>query len=438
MRDLFHQEPLSLIGLTTLVAFYVGGFARRLRLPSLIGFMLLGILLGPSLLDLFDETRLEHFSFITEMALGFVAFGIGAELSMKSLRSLGNGIIGIIFAESLGAFVVVTLAVFAVTRSWPISILFGAVAPASAPAGTVAVIQEYRARGTLTKALYAVVGFDDGLAILIFGLAAALSKTMLLTTLGIAEGGGNGILLSMQKPILEILLSIGLGAVLGFLFCQCVRRLDAPRDMLIMIFGFVVLASGICEHFHLSLILTNMMIGFILVNTRRQALVHKVIAPLQDVMPLVFLLFFCLAGAHLQITELAQLGGVGVVYILARSAGLIGGSRIGARFGHVDDKIRKYIGLGILSQAGVAIGLALIVRHDMMQLMRQPGAEAALKTFAEAHPDLSPVLYDPLHIGAALITTITATCIVFEIVGPILTKMALTKAGEIPGPEAQK
>lgn len=419
---------LAILGVMTLVGFYAGGLAKRIKLPSLIGYMVLGVLLGPSLLRLLPHDVGEHFGFITQIALGFVAFTIGAELSLVSLRRLGGGIIAIIFAESLVAFFLVTLAVYAVTRSWPMALIFGAVAPASAPAGTVAVIQEYKAKGSLTQALYAVVGFDDGLAIVIFGFAAALAKSLLVANL---TGGMEGMMIphAMVEPLKEIVLSVAVGGVLGVLFCQAVRNLQQSREMLVMVFGFVLLGVGLAARFHLSLILTNMTIGFVLVNTRREALVHKVTAPLPEIMPLLFILFFCLAGSHLEVDKLASLGLVGVVYILARSAGLIGGSRIGAMLGHVEEKIKTWIGLGILSQAGVAIGLSLIIRQDFLHLGKRYASEIQS---ALAAPGANPLALDPLLIGASVITTITATCIVFELVGPILTKMALKKAGEIP------
>ncbi|RKY23324.1 MAG: hypothetical protein DRP83_09425 [Planctomycetota bacterium] len=216
--------------------------------------------------------------------------------------------------------------------------------------------------------------------------------------------------------------------VLCFVFCQLVRRLKKPRDMLVMVFGTELIATGISVYFHLSLILTNMVIGFVLVNSRRRSLVHRVTAPLKEILPLLFVLFFCLAGAHLDMAELPKLGVIGVAYILARTAGLIGGARIGAAIGHVEDKIKKYVGMGILSQAGVAIGLALIIQKDFSELASKPEVAAATR----ALPAGERLLADPLAMGAALITTITATCIVFEIVGPILTKVALVKAGEIP------
>ncbi len=431
MQELFRTEPLLLVGIVLVIGYFLGRAARLARLPSLIGFMVLGVLLGPSLLGVFHEGNLASLSFITEIALGFVAFSIGSELSMRSLKEIGGGITAIILAESLGAFLIVMMVVFFITKSWPVALLFGAIAPASAPAGTVAVIQEYKAKGTLTKALYAVVGFEDGLAILIFGFAAALAKMLLVGQLITDGSAAVGFMEGMREPSLEIVGSLVLGTVLGFVYCLLVRELKTARDTLIMTFGVILAASGLSVHFGLSLILTNMAVGFVLVNTRREALVRRVTEPLRDIMPLLFILFFCIAGAHLKISELPKLGIIGVAYVLARSAGLIGGSRLGARLGRAEPKIRKWVGLGILSQAGVAIGLSLIVQHEFGALAAEPRIAHAIARYAEAHPGVAPIVYSPLAIGAAIITVITATSIIFEIIGPILTKIALTKAGEI-------
>ena len=404
----------TLVGAALIVCFYAGGLARKIKLPSLIGFMIVGAIFGPSFkqITLFT-TEIQHsLSFITQIALGFVAFSIGSELSIKSLRRLGSGIIWIILTESFLAFFIVTTLIWLVTKDLPMALVFGAMAPASAPAGTVAIIQEYKAKGSLTQALYAVVGFDDGLAIFIFGFASAVAKTLLDSETGNASGS---FLDTMMVPTKEIALSIVVGVVLGFIFCQIVRKIQNSRDMLIVVFAVVMIGTGLSEMWHLSLILTNMVIGFVLVNTRREALVHRVTAPLLEVMPLTFVLFFCLAGSHLQISALPALGSIGLVYIIGRSVGLVGGARLGATFGHVEEKIKKYVGMGILSQAGVAIGLALIVGKDFAGL-------GAINEAGISHGT---------EIGIKVITTITATCIFFEIIGPILTKIALEKAGEI-------
>ncbi len=405
---------LTLLGAATIVAFYVGKVARFAKLPSLIGYMVVGVILGPSILHLFTEDSMEQLSFITEIALGFVAFSIGSELNLSSLKRLGVGIISIILAESFGAFFVVAIAMYLLTRDLPLSLIFGSMAPASAPAGTVAVIQECKARGSLTKTLYAVVGFDDGLAIIIFGFAAALAKNLLINE---ASGASEGIMPALLDPAKEIGLSFIVGGIAGLVFFQLVRKLQSARDILIIVFGFILICTGLSIRWHLSLILTNMVVGFVLANSRHESLLNRVTSPLMEVMPLLFVLFFCLAGAHLELSSLPALGTVGLVYILGRSAGLIGGARLGAMFGHVEDKVKKYVGLGILSQAGVAIGLSLIVKHELTQL----NAEYNLR--------------HALDIGSNVLATVTATCIFFEIVGPILTKIALKKAGEIPETE---
>jgi Kef-type K+ transport system membrane component KefB len=398
---------LAILGLAVAFSLYAGRLARKVHLPSIIGYMLLGVVIGGSGWNLLSEESLGGLSFITEICLGFVAFSIGTELSISSLKRHGYGITSIILAESFGAFLVVWAAVYLVTKDMPLSLIFGAVAPASAPAGTVAVIQEYKSKGSLTKALYAVVGFDDALAILIFGFAYTVARNSLLHE---AAGGTEDLLPTLWVPAKEILLSLLVGAVIGFVFCQIVRKLQNPGEILIIVFGAILFATGISLTWNLSLILTNMVLGFVLVNTRSSITVRRVMGPVMNIMPLLFVLFFCLAGAHLQLSALPQLGLIGLVYVIGRSAGLIGGSRVGAILGGVEEKVKKYIGLGILSQAGVAIGLALIAKQQLDQL----GTKHALE------------------VGSAVIATVTATSVIFEIVGPILTKVALRKTGEIP------
>ncbi|MFH1422004.1 MAG: cation:proton antiporter [Planctomycetota bacterium] len=404
MHTIYYQ--LIIIGLAAGVGLYIGKSARLIKLPSLIGYMLFGVLIGVSGFSLLDDVTLENLSFITEVAFGFVAFAIGSELSISALKRQSKGVVSIILAESFGAFLVVFIGVYVVTRDIPLSIMFAAVAPASAPAGTVAVIHEYKARGSLTKVLYAVVGFDDALAIMIYAFAAAIAKNLLIKEAGITANSWFGM---VTGAVEEIVLSLLIGGGIGFIFNMLIAKLNNPGEIFILVFGAVAVGVGLSMQLHTSLILTNMVVGFVLANARKEETVRRIMAPVTQFMPLLFLLFFCLAGAHLNIQILPNLGLIGVVYILCRSVGLIGGSRLGAVVGGAEEKIKKYVGLGILSQAGVAIGLSLIAKQQFDAL----GSEHAVK------------------IGAALITSVTATSIVFEIIGPILTKIALQKTGEI-------
>jgi hypothetical protein len=309
------------------------------------------------------------------------------------------------------AFFIVVAAFFLLTGDLALSIIFGAMAPASAPAGTVAVIQEFRARGSLTKALYTVVGFDDGLAVIIFGFAAAYAKSLLISQVNSVQ---TSIAWALLHPLKEIGLSFLIGGFIGLIFSNLVHRLQYQRDILIFILGFVLLTTGLSARLHLSFILTNMMLGCVMVNTRSESLVQRVRSPLLEIMPLVYILFFCLAGAHLNLLAIPALGSLAIVYIFGRSVGLICGSQLGAIIGGAPKKIKKYLGLGILSQAGIAIGLSLIIKNDLNQIAMR---------FNVPHAS---------EIGSAVLITITTTTIFFEIIGPILTKYALHKAGEIP------
>ena len=203
-----HLPILLTVGIMGFLAFYAGKGMKPARLPSLIGFMLAGVILGPSVLGLLDHEVQQRLSFLTDVALAFVAVSIGLELKLSTLKRLGGGVITVIFSESLIAFVMVFGAVWVLTKNIPMALIFGAIAPASAPAGTVAVIKEYKSKGPLTQALYAVVGFDDGLGIIIFGFASAIAGNLMMPS------GEGSILILLAEPLLEIVLSLVVGLVL--------------------------------------------------------------------------------------------------------------------------------------------------------------------------------------------------------------------------------
>ncbi|MGB4406552.1 MAG: cation:proton antiporter [Sphaerochaeta sp.] len=409
---IFTQFPLLLTaGIMMLLAFYMGKLMRLVKLPSLIGYMVAGVLLGPSLVNFISEPVQGSLSFITDIALSFVAVSIGLELSLPALKRQGSGIITVIFAESFMAFIIVMGVVYALTRDLPLALVFGAVAPASAPAGTVAIIQEYKAKGKLTEALYAVVGFDDGLGIIIFGFASAIAQSLLHSEMG----GTMNIALVLLEPLKEIFFSILIGTAMGFFFGLLVKRLREKVDVLVLLFAQVFISAGLCTLLGLSEILTNMIFGIIIVNTQSSKVMHSLKSQLESFMPLMFVLFFTLAGANLHLKALPSLGLIGGVYILGRTSGLMGGAYLGSVLGKMESNIRKYLGMGILSQAGVAIGLSLVVKQEF--------------TGISAHG---------ASIGVMVITTVTATSIFFEIIGPILTKIGLTKAGEIRPSELSK
>ncbi len=403
----FEFTLLALIGIAVTLGLFSGRLVKKVGLPSIIGYMLLGTVMGVSVLKLFHHEHLRELTFITDIALGFVAFSIGNELKMSTLKSLGKSIGLIIVFESVSALILVAVLVYLVTGDIVTALIFGSLAPATAPAGTVAVIREYKAKGKLSSSLYAVAGFDDGVAILLFGFTAAIAKQILLSSSGISQGSlASGLI----QPSVEIVLSLVLGSVLGFLYSYLIPKLVSKNNIPALTFGFILMGAGLAEMFHLSLILVNMGIGFVLANTTKQSTVVSVNEQLRSLMPLLFILFFFLAGAHLNFASLPALGLIGVAYMVGRAAGKIGGSWLGAYLGGASKTIRNNIGFGLLSQAGVAIGLSLLVSQEFSSI-----------DSAQAHA-----------IAASVVTTITATCILFEILGPITAKIALKNAGEIP------
>ncbi|MBN2617514.1 MAG: cation:proton antiporter [Spirochaetales bacterium] len=398
-------NTLFIIGISTALALFFGKSMKFVKLPSIIGYMIIGVILGTSGFNLLNENLQSSLDFITDIALGFVALSIGLELNFKSLKKLGMGIVIVIFTESFGAFILVTGFIYLLTKDLPLSLIFGSIAPASAPAGTVAIIQEYKAKGPLTSALYAVVGFDDGLGIIIFGFAAAFAKSLLGAEIGLDTGSIAELLL---VPMKEVVLSLIVGGVVAVLFSLLSKAIKSGRDIFILLFSFVLISTGICNMLHLSLILTNMIFGIVVVNTQKVKLVEKIHDELTQIMPLLFVLFFTLAGANLNIAAIPSLGLIGLLYLIGRSAGLIFGASIGAHIGNLSESIKKYLGIGILSQAGVAIGLALIVKSEFV-------------AFGD----------HGIYIGSTVINTVTATSIIFGIFSPILTKIGLVKSGEI-------
>ena len=400
------------IGLALFLGRFAGKWGSRVRAPMVVGYLVTGVLLGGSLLNAISAESLELLEPIASFGLGIVAFMIGTELSRKLIRRMGPKLLIIMVSESLLAF----LAVF--TLVWSLSgwllpaagmamagaLIFGAMAPASAPAGTVAVIQEYKAKGPMTSLLLGVVGLDDGFAILIYAFAAAGAKALL------AKGGVtlHSVLLG---PCLEIVGAVAVGVVVGVALLLLLRRGDEESDTLIYTMAAILLTTGLANALHLSLILANLTVGTVMANASRR---HTELAydAVKRITGPVYVLFFVVAGAHLDLRLLAGLSLLGPVYIIGRSAGLIGGAYVGGTLSGSDPVTRKYLGLGILSQAGVAIGLALSVSHEFSD---------------PRYGELGSQLAD------LTINTIAATTIFFEIIGPITTKIALSAAGEIGG-----
>jgi Kef-type K+ transport system membrane component KefB len=394
------MNMLLVVGILIIVGVIGARLVQRAKLPSVVGWLITGAIMGPSVFKLLTPAALDGLGFISDITLGLIGVIIGLEITVGTLRRMGKGIIPIILFESFGAFLLVFGGVYLLTRNLPLSLLCGSLAPASAPAGTVAVLKEYNAKGPLTKALLVTVGADDALAIIIFVFAASFSKMLV-------SGAGLSALALMGTPFLEIALAVGIGGAIGWLLGFSLLRLKLDGILLPASLGAILICVGLARTLHFSLILATVIAGAVLVNVFPRVS-RRISGNLESFIQPFYVCFFVLAGAHLDLRLLLGLGALGTIYVLGRAIGLIGGARIGAVVGRQPSVIKKYLGLGLLSQAGVAVGLAYLVVKEF-SILGQKGGE----------------------IATLIITTIAATTIVFEIIGPICTKYAIMKAGEI-------
>ena len=365
---------------------------RLFKLPNVTGYLIGGLLIGPSVLNLVTEGQLESLSFVSSIALGFIAFSIGGEFKMSYFKRVGLTPIIIAIFESLMAVFMVTgtLILFGFDKAF--SIVLGAIAAATAPAATIMVIKQYKAKGSLTETLLSVVALDDAVALIAFGVAVAISQM-------INNPSGANLLSQIASPVIEILMSLVIGGILGFLLVLPVRfyKDDASRQSLIYIFIFIALY--IASKGGYSDLLTIMAMGAVFANLCNESLKLMRIA---DVMtPPIFMAFFVISGADLKLSILPSIGLVGIIYVVIRSVGKVLGASIGAILSKSDANIRKYLGFALLPQAGVAIGLTVV-------------AKTVVPQYAET-----------------IRAVILCGTLIYELIGPAVSKWALTKAGDI-------
>lgn len=395
-------NTLILLSITALMAYSIRRLTNRIGMPTVTGYVLIGVVLGGSIIRFLHEEALQNMDLVNDLTLGLIGFTIGSELRGAVFQKLGKPIFLIALFESLFAFVLVTLFVYLLDTSKIYqALILGAVASATAPAATVYVIQQYKAKGPLTSTILAVVGIDDAVALMVFVFAVALTKSLL-------SAEHLSMLHILLRPVLDISFSLLLGVLLGLLYVWIFRRVRFPDDLSLGIIGFILLGLGIAEHFHLSGLLTVMAFGSISSNINLM-LNNRSGKVLEQFSPILFACFFVFGGAHLDLTLLPRVGILGLVYLISRMAGKMGGASLGALIGRAPRAVRKYIGFALIPQVGVAIALAILVKKEF-------GTGA----FGE----------EGVNMAEVVINVLLFTTIITEVVGPILTKAALTRAGE--------
>lgn len=369
-----------------------GRLAKFVRLPNVTGYLIAGLILGPSFLNLIPASMVNGFSVISDAALGFIAFSIGSEFNLAYFKKVGAAPVLIAICESLGAVILVTGALIACGFDTRLSILLGAIAAATAPAQTIMVINQYRAKGSLTSMLMSVVAIDDAVALIGFGFAATIVKMM-------NSQEDVNILLSIVNPILEIVISFLIGGMLSIFMKIIFRWFKKPSNVLCITTGFILLTYWLAELLHGSPLLACMALGGVLVNIHSN--IEKTVKVNESFTPPIFMIFFVISGAGFKISALAGIGIIGLVYVIVRVAGKIGGAWLGGKLTKQEDKICKYLGPTLMPQAGVALGLIVVAGNIMPDYAEQIRVVILCSTF------------------------------IYSIIGPVAAKIALQKSGEI-------
>jgi len=392
------------IGIIIVIGFLGGLATERIKFPRITGYIIIGILLSPSLLNIISAATIENLDIMTNIALGIIAFLIGGSLHLEPIRKLGKSIAWITPFQSLGAWLIVTLLltflspfILSIPNAtlsqtyFPIAFIIGAISCATAPAATMAVIQEYKASGSLTTTLLAVVALDDAIAVIAFAIALGICQPL------VSGAGGISFYQMLGIPFLHIAEAIAIGILFGFALIYIAKLVKTPDLLLVIVFGMIMLCDGAAELLGISAILANMVAGFIVMNKARKREMFLVVEKIEAV---IYVMFFVLAGLHFDLGAMKSAGILALLIVLSRYFGKYFGARAGATISHAPGEVKKYLGLALLPQAGVALGLMLL-------------AKRAFPTF-----------------GAIMLNAVLASVIINELVTPPLTKLAIFKAGE--------
>lgn len=401
------------------------------KLPNVTGYIVTGIVMGPFVFGLlfnnftYDGIKdspiylyIDKIKWVSTIALGFIAFSIGTSFKKSVLKTVGKRVVIITVLEALFAsiFVIAALVgahfIFPEQVSWELVLTLGAIAAATAPAATLMVIKQYRARGPLVDTLLPVVALDDAAALILFAVLFQIAMTM-------AGGGSFDVYKMIVKPILEIIISLSIGVAFGFLISFMNKFFKSRNNRLIICIFSIFACCGLyylfkskyLGGFELSSLLMCMMVGAIYTNLRDDS--GKTLDIMDRFTSPIYLMFFVISGASLDLTIFFNKNGlivmgIALVYIIFRVVGKWTGAFTGASISNCEPKVKKYLGFALIPQAGVAIGLA-----------------TTANTLFLSHPNTEVA-------GTMVIAIILTSTLVYELIGPLVSKFALKKAGEIP------
>jgi len=398
-----HLNILILLGLALFGGIIGGRLFQKIRIPQVVGYIVVGILIGQTGIKIVDEHTIQAFQPFSYFALGLIGFMIGGELKKETLLKYGKQFVFILLCEGIGAFLLVTIFVGLVgslffhefNLIWALGLLLGAIASATAPAATTSVLWEYKAKGPLTSTVLGIVAMDDALALFLFAIASSLAGVLIGTS-------NNTVINTFILPLYEIGGSIFIGVLSGYVLSKILKRYSESERVLAFSVGIVLLVLGAALLMNVDILLAAMALGVTVVNLspRKSKDMFKLVGGFT---PPIYILFFVLVGAKLNLSYMSlAVISLLAAYLIGRTVGKMAGANFGARISGAVKAVQKYLPLCLFSQAGVAIGLSILASQ------RFPG-----------------------EIGHIIVIIVISTVFVLEIAGPPFVKIAVTKAGEV-------
>jgi Kef-type K+ transport system membrane component KefB len=379
------------VGLILLAALAAGHVAQRIRLPEVTGYLLIGVLIGPAAFDVITHDNLEALQLLSEVALGLILFGIGTIFEASTFLQIGRRVAFITLIEAFAACTLVVIAMMFAGMPAAVAMLLGVVAMETAPATTLMIVREYDTRGPLTDTLLALLAMNNMLVLLTFGVVAA--------GLTLSTGGFASLYFSVHGLVWSVGGAVALGVLAGLLLEAWSPRVESGSEAMMLAIGTVLLTVGAARALGVSPLIAALTVGGVIANVSGHA--AGLVEELRRADPPLYAVFFVLAGAELPIALLPQIGLTGLLYVVARSAGKIGGAWWAGQRANMSQLVQRKLGLCLLSSSSLAIGLTLQVRQQFP------------------------------HLADQLSAVVLSSVIVFEIVGPILARMALRQAGEV-------
>nr|WP_122012898.1 cation:proton antiporter [Maliibacterium massiliense] len=378
--------------------FLLTRITKKCKLPNVTGYIFAGIILGPYVLGVIPTETIAHMDFVTDIALAFIAFGVGKYFKLATLKQSGKQAIIVTLFESLMAAAVIALVMIFVFRL-PVgfSILLGAIGCATAPASTIMTIRQYKAKGDFVHMVMQVVALDDAVALIAFSVCAAIAQ-------GLAVGHMSFSVVIL--PVIYNILALGLGWLCGFALSRVINEKRSSDHRLVLSVAIVLALTGFCSAFDISPLLACMVMGATYVNIKDD---ETLFDDVNAFTPPILLCFFVLSGMKLNVPSLVTAGVIGVAYFIVRIVGKYAGASLGAAVAKSSAPIKKYLGMCLVPQAGVSIGLAALGQRLL-----------------------------PADMGMLLSTIILSSAVLYEMMGPACSKAGLILSGAIPREELEK